>query len=483
MRALPRARAAASPGAADAILRLSRREMLAGGIGAGALIALPDIPLAGSPAVRSARSASPAGSGSGYALLYGTPEATPFPGGSVASALSPASRATSRPAATSLPAARPVAAQLAAAPVASADRATVALVTVDAVPSGAKVTLTLVDAATAVISKQGSLTISGIREGTSILPTPVFAPGTPTIALVLAITEPTGQRLVSKADPATGGTMAMQAVTWTSRHALAYFDSRSGQFTGPFHLGNAPSLALTSAAANSSDLFLWTTKEPQPARTRPQPPPLPWVSVFPLGSGQARASVPSPAPWPASEPVVTLPTGDAGRLVNGRAVQVSSARTGEVTQTTIEPLNVTRAKPSAVTMESRPDGTVFMTKPGIGRAIVADPAKEFRVTAQVDYPVPSSPLGAPASKAVLSPGGDTLYVLGGAKAGGISAYDVATGELTGSYSHGRQYFGLYQLPSGTLLTLSPGNPRLEFFSPGLSLLGTAATNLHVSAVF
>ena len=105
------------------------------------------------------------------------------------------------------------------------------------------------------------------------------------------------------------------------------------------------------------------------------------------------------------------------------------------------------------------------------------------MTARVDYPVPAAPGGAPASKAVLSPGGDTLYVLGGAKTGGISAYDVATGRLAGSYSHGRQYFGLYQLASGTLLTLSPGNPRLEFFSPGLSLLGTAATNLHVSAVF
>ena len=65
----------------------------------------------------------------------------------------------------------------------------------------------------------------------------------------------------------------------------------------------------------------------------------------------------------------------------------------------------------------------------------------------------------------------------------VSPAGDSTALLAGSYSHGRQYFGLYQLPSGTLLTLSPGNPRLEFFSPGLSLLGTAATNLHVSAVF
>jgi len=460
--------------------------MLAGGIGAGALIALPDPLLALRGDERPARSPSPVTPGSQYVLLYGMPESRPFSGGSVAWAPYPeprlrgpfpASRTRDRLVA------KPVAAEIASTPVLSHDRTTVALVTVHTAAAGAKVTLALVDAATAVISKQGSLTITDIRNGANILATPVFAPGTPIIALVLAITEPAGRRPARKVDSHTGRAVPMHAVTWTSHHALAYFNRHTGTFTGPFHLDNAPSLALTTAAANSSDLFVWTTKEPQPATTRPQPPPLPWVSVFPLGSGQARASVPSPAPWPASEPVVTLGSGDVARLANGRAVQVSSAHTGEVTQTVIEPLNVTRAKPSAVTMQSRPDGTVFLTKPGIGRAVVADPADSFRVTAQVDYPVPAAPGGAPASKAVLSPAGDTLYVLGGAKTGGISAYDVATGKLAGSYSHGRQYFGLYQLPSGTLLTLSPGNPRLEFFSPGLSLLGTAATNLHVSAVF
>jgi len=480
MRALQRVRAAAPSGAVGAVsgaVRLSRREMLAGGIGVGALVAMPDLSLAGRATGRSARSAGSGSSRARYVLLYGTPEATTFPGGSVASALSPASRTTS------LPAAKPVAAQLTSAPVASADQASVALVTVDTGPAGAKVTLTVVDAASAVISKQGSLTLTGVADGASILPTPVFAPGTATIAVVLAITEPSGSRLAHKTDPATGRTVPMHAVTWTSRHALAYFDSGTGSFTGPFHLGNAPALALTAAAANSADLFLWTTREPQPAKTRPQAPPLPWVSVFPLGAGQARASVPSPAPWPAGEPVVTLSTGEVARLVNGRAVQVSSARTGEVTQSAIAPLSVTRAKPSAVTMESRPDGMVFMTKPGIGRAVIANPAEEFRVRAKVGFPAPASPGGAPWSKAVLSPGGDTLYVLGGAKAGGISAYDVATGKLAGSYSHGRQYYGLYQLPSGTLLTVSPENPRLEFFSPGLNPLGTVATSLHVSAVF
>ena len=48
-------------------------------------------------------------------------------------------------------------------------------------------------------------------------------------------------------------------------------------------------------------------------------------------------------------------------------MQVCSARTAEVTELTVKPLNVIRAKPSAVTMQARPDGTLFLTKPGIGR--------------------------------------------------------------------------------------------------------------------
>jgi hypothetical protein len=476
VRSLQRTAAAAQEGLASRALVVSRREMLAGGIGAGALIALPDLSATRPGAAGRAASAS---SGSRYVLLYGTPESRPFPGGSVAAAMSPVTRSRG------LPAPKSVAAKLAAAPVSSPDQASVALITVDTVPAGAKVTLTLVDSTSAVVQKQGSLTITDIPDGTNILPTPVFAPGTATIAVVLAITEPSNKRLVSKKDPHTGAARPMHAVTWTSHHALAYFDSRSGSFAGPFHLGNAPALALTTAAANGSDLFLWTTAEPRPhhsGKSR-RPAPLPWLRAYPLGSGRARFSVPSPAPWPGGEPVATLATADVARLVNGRTVQVSSALTGEVTQVTIDALNVIRAKPSAVTMESRPDGTVFITKPGIGRAVIADPADSFRVKAQVSFPVPAVPLGAPASKAVLSRSGETLYVLGGAKAGGLSAYDVATGALTASYSHGTTYSGLYQLPAeGTLLAVSAANPRLTFFSPALSPLGTADTSLQIAAV-
>jgi hypothetical protein len=301
----------------------------------------------------------------------------------------------------------------------------------------------------------------------------------------MAITAPTGRRLIRKADSRTGGMTSRWATTWRTHHALAYFDQGSGTFAGPFHLADEPSLALSTAAANDSDLLIWTTREPQPddpaePRARAL---LSRLSAFPIGSGKARFSVPASGPWPGGEPVVTLPNGDVARLVRGRDVQVCSARTGEMTELAVAPFSVIRAKPSAVTMQACPDGTVFMTKPGAGVAVVADPADSFRLRAHIRFPVPAWPLGAPCSKAVLSPAADILYVLGPASAGGLSAYDVASGALTASHSEGRQYAGLYRLPSGTLLAVGPESPRLAFFSPTLKPVGTADTSLHVSAVF
>jgi len=456
---------------------VSRRELLAGGIGASALIALPDLT---NPATRGTRSVIAADSAGRHVFLYGALQASSSPGGSVATAVTPTSGSRS------LPAAVPVATSLAAAPVLSPDQATVALVTVKAVPGGSRVTLTLVDTASANVARQGSVTLTGLPAGTNILPTPVFAPGSATVPLVLAITVPTGKHLIRKLNPHTGSATAHTATSWQSHHALAYFDSATGAFAGPFHLADQPSLALSTAVATRHDLFVWTTREPQPdpgAKSRPKSPPLPQLNVYPLGSAKPRLSAPAPAPWPGGEPAVPLASGDVARLVNGRCLQVCSARTGEVTQLTVGPLNVNRAKPSAVTMQARPDGTLFLTKPGNGRAIVLDPARSFRVKADVSFPVPAAPLGAPWSKAVLSPSGDTVFVLGAAKTGGISAYDVATGALTASYSQGQQFAGLYQMPSGTLLAVAARNPRLAFFSSTLSPLGTADTNLHVSAVF
>jgi hypothetical protein len=353
------------------------------------------------------------------------------------------------------------------------------------VHDGAKITLTLLDATSAAAAQQGSVTVTGVPHDANVLVTPVFAPGSTIVSMVLAISMPAGKRLVRKADPRTGHLVSRWATTWTSHHALAYFDQRGGAITGPFHLSGEPSLALSTAAANSSDLLIWTTREPQPddpAEIRAQAS-LSRLTVFPLGSGTARLSVLAPAPWPGGEPHVMLRSGDMARLVRGRDVQVCSARTGEVTELGIPAFTHGRAKPSAITMQARPDGTVFMTKPGAGVAVIADPADSFRTTAHIQFPPPAAPLGAPWSKAVLSPAGDTCYVLGPAATGGLCAYDAGSGKLVGSYSEGRQYAGLYQLPSGTLLAVRPENPRLAFFSSGLSPLGTADTNLYVSAVF
>ena len=475
MRSWRREGAASPLGSARDGFGLNRREILAGGIGAGALIALPDLGLSRHS---SARPAASDGAAFRHAFLYGTPDPGSSPGASVVAVMCPASRSAPRHGPVK------VATNLAAAPVSSPDQTTTALTTVHRVDDGARVTLTLIDAASAAIAQQGSVTVTGVPDEANILVTPVFAPDSAIIALVLAITVPASTRVIRKADSRTGS-VTSRATTWKSHHALAYFDRDSGAFTGPFHLSDEPSLALSTAAANNSDLVLWTTREPQPsdpAETRAQAL-LSRVSVFPLGSGRARFSGPTPAPWPGGEPVVALQNGDVARLVRGRDVQVCSARTGTVTELAIAPLSRDRAKPSAVTMQRRLDGTVFMTKPGAGVAVLADPADSFRAKAHIRFPVPASPYGAPWSKAVLAPAGDILYVLGSAGTGGLCAYDVPSGALTASFSEGRHYAGLYQMPSGTLLAVGTENPRLTFFSSTLSPLGTAETSLHISAVF
>jgi hypothetical protein len=80
----------------------------------------------------------------------------------------------------------------------------------------------------------------------------------------MAITVPVSRRLIRKADPHTGHVISRRATTWRSHHALAYFDQRTSTFAGPFHLADEPSLALSTVAASTSDLYLWTTREPQP---------------------------------------------------------------------------------------------------------------------------------------------------------------------------------------------------------------------------
>jgi hypothetical protein len=456
----------------------SRREVLAGGVGAGALLALP-IPAGSQSPASAASGGSAATTSSWYAFLYGTPDTSPYPGGSVLAARAPGSASAGATAPFQL------ASQLAATPVVSPDQTTVALATVATTSAGAQVTLTLIDKATAAVSTQGSLAITGVPADVSILVTPVFAPGTTTVALVVAITIPTSGGTLRKTDPRTGTVTTGTATTWRSHHALAYFDSSTGAFTGPFDLADEPSLALTTVAASGTDLFVWTTPEIQPASyTKGMAAPLSTVSAFPLGSGQSRFAVPSLAPWPGGEPVVTLASGDVARLVYGRDVQVCSAQTGDISTYSPAALNVTRSKPGAVTMQALPDGTVFITKPGIGTAVIVDPANSFQVKSQISFPVPQAPGSAPWSKAVLSASGEVLYAVGGASSGGVAAYDVSSGALTASYTQGGQQFaGLSVLPNGNVLAVGQAHPRLAFFSPTLGPIGTADTNLQIAAVY
>jgi hypothetical protein len=473
---------------------LSRRALLAGSVGAGALIALPDLGAKAATAdvaATGAATTSATATTARYALIYGTLNAAPFTGGSLATTGTPAasssapaqpanSRKTAQPAV--LPAAVPVASMLAAAPVASPDQSLTALVTIDALTNGQRVTLTLVDMTTLTVARQNSITVTGIPDGTNILVTPVFAPGTSVIPVVLAITVPKAAGTMRKTDPAAGKMATWAATAYESQHALAYFDTATGAFDGPHYLRDEGTLALTTVAASKTDLFVMTTKEPEaaPAGTKA---PVSQLRAFPLGSAKQRFSAPAFGPWPGGEPVVTLASGDIARMINGRAVQVFSKKNGDLTQHTIAPVNVIRAKPSPVTMEARPDGTVFLTKPGIGKAVIADPARGFATKAEISFPAPARPLGAPWSKAVLSADASTLYVVGSAKAGGIAAYDVKTGALAGAYTQGHQYAGVYLMPSGSLLAVSAANPRLTFFSPGLSPLGTASTDMQVAAVY
>jgi hypothetical protein len=61
---------------------------------------------------------------------------------------------------------------------------------------------------------------------------------------------------------------------------------------------------------------------------------------------------------------------------------------------------------------------------------------------------------------------------------------MSSGSLTASYvTGGVHYGGLSVQPNGNVLAVGPAHPRLTYFDPELSLLGTADTNLQISAVF
>lgn len=210
---------------------------------------------------------------------------------------------------------------------------------------------------------------------------------------------------------------------------------------------------------------------------------IPRFAAYPLGSGSARFSVASPGTWPTGrEPTLSLPTGVVARLVSGQYLQVHSTVNGQQEQIALKPFARLAAKPGAVTMSLRPDGTIFLANSAIGKAMITDPEKSFETTSVISFPPPVASFGGPSEKIVTSADGQTLYTLGGARTGGLATYKMDTGGIVASYSDGKHYIGLYQLPSGTILAVSGSNPRLAFFSPSLEPLTTANTVLNVSTV-
>ncbi len=473
--------------------KVGRRAVLAGSVGASVLVALPDV-LAAAPA-RAAVVPDP-GSGSvsapapvsapastatpAHFFLYGAPGPTATP--KLQGWRPPASR-TAAPAAPFV-----VGSGIAARPARSADGATVAFPTVTTAPSGATVTLALVNTATAAVETSPGLHLPHVPQDASVLVRPVFAPGTATIALVIAITIPTNWTTFRKVS-ADGAAATVPTATWTTHHVLAYLDRSTGTFTGPFDLADAPSLAWTDAVADSQNLYLWTMREPAVSvgtKQKPLPAPPPRLLTFPLGSGRPVRATRSAGAWPNGATGLMLSTGEVARVAEGRDLEVYSPRTNASTRFRFAEFQRESARAGATTVHPRPDGTLVMANAAFGRAIVVDPATSFRTASMVEYAKPKIAIGGPDAKTALSPDGTILYTLGPANgAGGLSAYDLATGELVAAYGAGAHYSGVYQLPSGALMAVvgTESGSQLGFFSPSLAQLGASSTDMYVAEVF
>jgi multisubunit Na+/H+ antiporter MnhG subunit len=454
--------------------KLSRRAILAGGVGTGVLVALPDV-LTATPARAAATQASPPS----HFFLYGSP----------GSASAPALQGWRPPSARGAAAAPPrvIGSGLAARPARSADGATIAFPTVRSGPSGAEVTLTLVAAATAAIESSATLHLPGVAHDASVLVRPVFAAGAATVALVIAVTTPTNWHAFRKA-AADGTAATTPSATWTTHHVLAYLDRAAGTFSEPFDLRDAPALAWTDAAADARNLYLWTIREPAASvgtKQNPLPAPPTRVPTFPLGSGRPVSSARSAGAWPNGATGLVLATGEIARTAEGRDLEVYSPRTGTSTRLKFTELRLESARAGATNVHLRADGTLVIANAAFGRAIVVDPAHAYRTVTVLDYPRPKIAIGGPDAKTALSPDGATLYTLGPASTGGLSAYDLASGELVAAYGDGAHYSGLHQLPSGTLLAVNgtEGGSQLGFFSPSLARLGAGSTDMYVAEVF
>jgi hypothetical protein len=300
-----------------------------------------------------------------------------------------------------------------------------------------------------------------------------------TMAIVAGVTVPLARSSVPPYLLA-GSTKTVQPWTSVSHHELFYLNYKTGKTAGPFSLNDAPSLARSTAVATSDDLFLWTIANALPGTVAPDPN----LSIYPLGSSSPRLVVPSPGPWPVSgEPTAPLPSGDAVRLLNGTQLAQFSAETGQATITDLSQQLSVAAAPSAPGFDLQANGTLLVTNPQAGRAVVISQLSNPGTgQAGLTLPAPGRAAAALGHAAALAPDGDTVYASGTETAGGLVAYSTSTGHTTAVYSNGQTYTGVYAFDSAVVAT-SASAPQITVLSPELQTLQTSSTAFHVVGIY
>jgi hypothetical protein len=442
--------------------QVNRRELLKGGAGGALLFMAGGLVFGSAPG----RAATPGVSARFF--VYGLPAPT-----SSASLLTGAGGPTSTSTGLSQ-----VAGDLAAPPLKSPDGSTIALVSVNA--GAGSLAVALLDSSSGTTTHRASVPLVDSHGDSLVIATPVFSADSSSLALVVSISTPSNPIQISKPSPsADQPPIVLTAYDWTTHHEVAYVEGSTGVVAGAFDLQDAPSLARVNVAASASDFYVWSSAEPVPSQSGPV---VPALTVFPLGSGTARFTTSALAPWPVSgQPALALPNGDAARLVYGQELQIYSSVDGSSQTVALPALEVVATRPDTPSLQLAADGTLLIANARRGAAIIAATAGDTVATKSVvSFPPPAA--GGSGQLAVLSPDAQTLYVVGGAASGGLSAYDAATGRLIESQADDVTYTGVYVLADGSLLATTNEGPSLAFFSDQLQPEGTTASPVFPTTV-
>lgn len=363
-------------------------------------------------------------------------------------------------------------------PLRSLDRSRLVLVGVEESNNSAAIALTVLDTATGEIAAAGTLILADIPDSV-ILVVPAITPAADVVCLAIAVTTPSNWQNLTKLNPLTGQVEQRRVATWVSSHAIAFFDTTRQTFAGPFFLKNAPSLANCNVAATAKDFCLWAMTEPAAV---PPPTPTPRLSIFPLGSGTPRLVTEAPSIWPVNgEPTAALQGGSFARLVGGTTLEVYAPRTGSLRSQAYAVLDNTQTRPTRARMEQLPNGSLFISNPALGRALVVDGANPGAPRASLAHEPRAFMARSSVPQAQLSDDGRTFYALG--PDGGVGAYSIASGQIQETVAQGSQFTGLYRLSSGGLAATSETAPKLTFFNQDLSPAGTADTTFYIDGVF